>query len=165
MKKKVCICGKLDPMAEGDLLLLFDDECKLMNQHLHYNKTYVFSILWGFKTTSDDTLGFIIDMKKTKSEHIKYEYIKHLLNDFTGTYKQYFHKYSAKPVFNKNGEKHSLWHWSNLNRLNEIDIPEKQVNVDYIHHLYTEKKNFSVIQSEIIEYLEKLEDKNNTFSK
>ena len=23
-KKKVCICGKLDPMAEGQLLLLFD---------------------------------------------------------------------------------------------------------------------------------------------
>ena len=32
-KKKVTLCGKLDRMAQGLLLLLVDDDCKNMNQH------------------------------------------------------------------------------------------------------------------------------------
>ena len=44
-KKKVCICGKLDPLAEGELLLLFDDECKLMNSYLSKRKIYQWEII------------------------------------------------------------------------------------------------------------------------
>ena len=33
-KKKVVVCGKLDPMAQGQLLLLFDENCKKMNEYL-----------------------------------------------------------------------------------------------------------------------------------
>ena len=37
-KKKVCICGKLDPMAQGKLLLLFDEECKKMDERREEEK-------------------------------------------------------------------------------------------------------------------------------
>ena len=50
-KNKVCICGKLDPMAEGELLLLYNENCKNMNKYLSYNKTYQFTVLWGFNNT------------------------------------------------------------------------------------------------------------------
>ena len=164
-KNKVCICGKLDPMAEGQLLLLYDEYCKQMNNYLGHSKTYQFTVLWGFKTSSDDTLGLINNTRLINSNNINYEYIKSQLQDFTGTYNQKFHKYSAKPVHNNYGEKHSLWDWTNQNRLDEIIIPSKSVHVNYIKQLKTEKKNFNELKHNIISILEKIDTTNNTFCK
>ena len=164
-KNKVCICGKLDPMAEGELLLLYNENCKNMNKYLSHNKTYQFTVLWGFKTSSDDTLGIINNTKLITDTNIDYNYIESELQDFIGTYNQQFHKYSAKPVHNNCGEKHSLWNWTNLNRLDEIVIPSKTVNVDYIKQLKTEKKNFNQLKQNIISILEKIDTTNNTFCK
>jgi tRNA pseudouridine(55) synthase len=164
-KNKVCICGKLDPMAEGQLLLLFDEDCKKMNDYLNSNKVYQFKILWGFKTTSDDTLGSIINTTKITYNNLDYNYINTQLQNFIGTYNQEFHKYSAKPVHNSIGEKHSLWKWTYLNRLDEIIIPYKKVNVEYIRQLNTEKKNFILLKKDILEVLYKVDNTNNTFCK
>lgn len=153
-KKKVCICGKLDPMAQGQLLLLYDDNCKNMNNHLIHDKTYRFQVLWGIKTDSDDVLGLIthtnIEQKYNKN------YIDSKLNYFIGKSVQSFHNFSAIHVSNKNGEKYPLWEWSNLNRLNEIEVPQKNVNVRYIKQLYTYKKNFKIIKKEILENIKNI---------
>ena len=158
-KKKVCICGKLDPMAQGKLLLLFDEECKKMDENLEHKKTYQFKIVWGIKTDTDDTLGLI-----TEEKNINENIIKNLVNNmekyiekYEGCYNQYFHKYSARTVHNKNGEKHSLWKWTNLDRLDEIEIPYKKVSVDYIKYYHTEKKNIEVFKKEIIENMKNIE--------
>lgn len=164
-KNKVCICGKLDPMAEGQLLLLYDEHCKKMNNYLGHSKTYQFTVLWGFKTSSDDTLGLINNTILINNTNIDYDYIESELQDFTGTYNQQFHKYSAKPVHNNYGEKHSLWDWTNQDRLDEIDIPSKSVHVNYIKQLKTEKKNFNELKHSIISILEKIDTTNNTFCK
>lgn len=164
-KTKVCICGKLDPMAEGQLLLLYDEHCKKMNNYLGHSKTYQFTILWGFKTSSDDTLGLINNTRLINDTNINYDYVESELQNFTGSYNQQFHKYSAKPVHNNNGEKHSLWDWTNQNRLDEIIIPSKSVHVNYIKQLKTEKKNFNELKRSIISILEKLDTTNNTFCK
>ena len=158
-KKKVCICGKLDPMAQGKLLLLFDEECKKMDENLEHKKTYQFKIAWGIKTDTDDTLGLI-----TEEKNINENIIKNLVNNmekyiekYEGCYNQYFHKYSARTVHNKNGEKHSLWKWTNLGRLDEIEIPYKKVSVDYIKYYHTEKKNIEMVKKEIIENMKYIE--------
>jgi len=164
-KNKVCICGKLDPMAEGQLLLLFDDNCKNMNNYLNNSKTYKFTVLWGFKTTSDDTLGLITNTRKITPCDINYNYIESHLKHFIGQYNQQFHKYSAKHVYNITGEKHSLWKWTNLNRLSEINIPRKLVTVDYIKQLKTEKKNFYDLKKDILEILYRIDDTTNSFCK
>ena len=158
-KNKVCICGKLDPMAQGKLLLLFDEECKKMDENLEHKKTYQFKIAWGFQTDTDDTLGLI-----TEEKNINENMIKNLVNNmekyiekYEGCYNQYFHKYSARTVHNKNGEKHSLWKWTNLGRLDEIEIPYKKVSVDYIKYYHTENKNIEVFKKEIIENIKYIE--------
>ena len=92
-KKKVCICGKLDPMAEGQLLLLFDNDCKNMNKHLIHDKTYVFKILWGFSTDTDDTFGLINKIHNINNVNINNTYINKHLKEFIGVYNQKFHKY------------------------------------------------------------------------
>ena len=164
-KNKVCICGKLDPMAEGELLLLYDENCKNMNNYLNNNKIYQFTVLWGFKTTIDDTLGLITHTKQITKNELDYDFIESQLENFIGKYNQKFHKYSAKTVYNKFGERHSLWEWTNLNRLDEVNIPDKLVNVNYIKQIKTEKKNFDNLKKNIVEVLHKIDNTNNTFCK
>ena len=85
-KNKVCICGKLDPMAQGKLLLLFDEECKKMDENLEHKKTYQFKIAWGFQTDTDDTLGLI-----TEEKNINENKIKKLVNNM----EKYIEKYEG----------------------------------------------------------------------
>jgi len=55
--KKICFCGRLDPMARGKMLLLGDEMCKQMDNHQQYDKTYQFEIVFGLQTDTDDFLG------------------------------------------------------------------------------------------------------------
>ena len=51
-------------MAKGQLLLLFDEDCKLMIHFLEKRKVYQWDILWGIKTDTEDALGLITNEKK-----------------------------------------------------------------------------------------------------
>ena len=150
-KKKVCLCGKLDIMAEGLLQLLFDEDCKNMKHHLNHNKVYRFKILWGFQTDTSDPLGLITNYQLIDS--IDNNFINKNMESFIGTYIQKFHNYSAKTAFNNKGEKHTLWEWSKLNRLHEITIPEKTVDVKYIKLIQTQQTTLSQIKKQIISTL------------
>lgn len=152
-KKKVCICGKLDPMAKGELLLLFDEECKLMNSYLSKRKIYQWDILWGIKTDTDDALGLIIN---EKTININKNIILNIINNFIGTYEQNFHHYSAINVSNNLNERKPLWKWSMDNKLSEIEIPKKLVNVEYIKIIDTKKIKFDIIKKDIIDTIKKV---------
>ena len=108
---KCCYCGRLDPMARGQLLLLVEDECKDMPKYLTHNKEYKFEIIFGLSTDTDDPLGIInnINIKLVNYDllisKIK-EYIK------VGKFQQKFHNFSSKRV---NGEPL----WKNHNNIEE----------------------------------------------
>ena len=51
--------GRLDPMAEGLLIILIGEECKNKEKYLGLDKTYEFKILVGFSTDTYDLLGMI----------------------------------------------------------------------------------------------------------
>lgn len=92
--QKVCFAGRLDPMARGEVILLFDDECKNIDQYKKLDKTYQFYIIPGFQTKSDDPLGIIEEIKEYSDdvfslikENIKCEEIN-----------QSFHSYSSKCI-------------------------------------------------------------------
>jgi tRNA pseudouridine55 synthase len=118
---KCCYCGRLDPMARGQLLLLVGDECKDMPKYLTHNKEYQFEIIFGLSTDTDDPLGIInnidlvdYDLLITKIK----EYIK------VGKFQQKFHNFSSKRV---NGE--PLWknHNNIEDQFHEVEI----FSVDY----------------------------------
>ena len=138
-------------MAQGKLLLLFDEDCKKMDENLDHEKTYQFKINWGFQTDTDDTLGLITEEKSIDENEIKklINNMEKYIEKYEGCYNQYFHKYSARTVHNENGEKHPLWEWTNLGRLDEIEIPYKKVSVDYIKYYHTEKKNMEVLKKRL----------------
>ena len=153
-KKKVCICGKLDPLAEGELLLLFDNECKLMNSYLSKRKIYQWEIIWGLQTDTEDVMGLI---QNDININFDENYLLEIINRFIGDYLQNFHHYSSIQVKNSSLEKNPLWKWSKENRLDEIVIPNKLVNVKYIKLLNTRKINLNSIKPNIINTIKKVQ--------
>jgi len=148
LKKKVCVCGKLDPMAHGDLLLLFDEDCSHMDRYLTLDKIYTFQILWGIKTDTDDVLGKIVE----KDTNIKLtpSSLNTVINNYIGVYKQPFHNFSSIHI-KHNGERKPLWKWTLENKLDLITIPDKQVSVKYIKLLNLVENDFATIKKNILE--------------
>ncbi len=56
-EQKMTYAGRLDPMAEGVLIVLVGEECKNKDKYLGLDKEYEFEILWGFETDTYDILG------------------------------------------------------------------------------------------------------------
>lgn len=55
--KKMSYAGRLDPMAEGVLLVLLDKETKKIGEYLGFDKEYRAEILIGISSDSNDVLG------------------------------------------------------------------------------------------------------------
>lgn len=49
--------GRLDPMAEGKLLVLQGDECKVQEKYHSLDKEYEFEVLFGVSSDTADVLG------------------------------------------------------------------------------------------------------------
>ena len=49
--------GRLDPMAEGKLLVLIGDECKRQKEYTKLDKEYVIQVVLGIHTDTGDVLG------------------------------------------------------------------------------------------------------------
>jgi len=151
--KKGCTIGKLDPMASGVSICLFDNQCKNMKDYLDKEKIYEFKIIFGIQSDSDDTLGLITNGEE---KDIDIETIQKEISNFIGKYKQKYHKYSSICVSNDNNERKPLWKWTKENKLNEINIPEKEVNVKSLEFLELKKYNFNILKKIIIENISKV---------
>src|SRR6185436_8316630 len=57
-KTNMTYLGRLDPMAEG-LLLVLAGNTKDKQQYLDSDKAYEFEVLWGFETDTYDILGLV----------------------------------------------------------------------------------------------------------
>lgn len=49
--------GRLDPMADGKLLVVIGDECKQQTKYHSLDKQYLFTVLFGFQSDTYDILG------------------------------------------------------------------------------------------------------------
>lgn len=117
---KASYAGRLDPMANGLMILLINNECKQQDKYLKLNKTYEFDILFGFKTDTYDVLGKLLDYNIVQPNLVENLDIKKYTNRFIQQYPPY-----SSIVINKQ----PLWWWSKNNRLHEIKIPEKEVEI------------------------------------
>lgn len=59
----ITYAGRLDPMADGLVLLLTGETCKEKDSFLKLDKTYSFEVLFGVATDSFDMLGLITDTR------------------------------------------------------------------------------------------------------
>ena len=127
--------GRLDPMAEGLMVILSGESIFKKDEYLDFPKTYEFEIMWGFETDTADLLGKIKNETNTISEKSfdqptvlnrsknaknmipKISEIKKHLRRSIGKFEQLYPIYSSRPVGGK-----SLFEWAREGRISEVDI-------------------------------------------
>jgi tRNA pseudouridine55 synthase len=127
--------GRLDPMAQGVMLLMIGKETKNREQYLSLAKEYNFTALLGVETDTYDILGLV---KQTKNENLP-ENVTLIVNNFVnskiGKQIQKYPPYSSKTVKSK-----PLFWWAKEGKLAEIELPKHEI----------EKKNLKLLKTETI---------------
>jgi len=116
---KMTYAGRLDPMAEGVLLVLVGDECKNKENYLGLDKEYEFEILHGIQTDTYDILGLPAKSGTSDVPQIEIETSNTSIDAIEkskGKFTQKYPPYSSMTVQGK-----QLFQWAREGRLDEIE--------------------------------------------
>ncbi len=117
--KKLSYAGRLDPMAEGLLLILIDDENKDRRKLEHFDKEYEFEALLGIESDTYDLLGIpkLGNLDKVDTDKIS-EFVANSLGEVVQEYPPYSSiKVDGKPLY---------W-WARRNK--KVIAPKKIINI------------------------------------
>jgi len=146
---KMTYLGRLDPMAEG-LLLVLAGNTRDKEKYLSLDKTYEFEVLWGFKSDTYDILGMVdgegVYPKKLEGK------IESLLNKIKNKNVQEYPAYSSRTVSGK-----ALFMWARENKIEEIDIPTRSIKIFNIEHIHTRFIGGEDLLEEILGKIAKVE--------
>lgn len=116
--QKMTYLGRLDPLAEGVLLVASGDDIKRKEEFLNLDKEYEFTALFGFATDTYDVMGKIItplapltlrgEPEKTQTQ-FEMDLIK-LCKIYEGKREQKYPPYSSKNIAKNRDEKGDIVH-------------------------------------------------------
>lgn len=115
--------GRLDPMAEGLLLVLVDEANHERDKYLGLDKHYTCDILFDVATDTYDVLGRIRDFSD-KDTILDAARINGALQQFVGTREQQYPFYSSKPVSGK-----PLFKWAREGKMAELQPPGREITI------------------------------------
>lgn len=162
--EKATYAGRLDPMAEGVLLVLFGDAVHKKDGYLKLSKEYEVDVLIGVATDTGDILGIVEEIDNTSflSENSSSprpeksfdedgfkEKIIEVLKNCTGEFDEPYPMYSSRPV-----EGEPLFAWAR--RGEEVEIPTHKVKIDSITLENIRSEKLVGLEDEIISRIEKM---------
>jgi tRNA pseudouridine55 synthase len=151
--ERLSYAGRLDPMASGQLLLLEGEENDRRDKFLSLDKTYEFSILFGVGTDTFDLLGLVDKLEVCRQFSV--DKIKETLQSFVREWEMEYPPYSAKTVTYK-GKMIPLWQLTRADKLQEIEMPTKNVKVYSVGCKDIKMIDKDYIINYIINYIKKL---------
>jgi len=153
--KKGTFCGRLDPMAHGASLFLFDDKCSQKDIASKYilGKTYKFKMIVGMKTSTLDLLGI---STVHSPERINVNDISAFITGCIPGYCQTLPDYCSYRVANADGVKMPLWWWASRNRLVEVKVPGLLKNISKFEIIGEEMMTLDMISKTAIERVSKI---------
>lgn len=123
---KMTYAGRLDPMAEGLLLVLAGDKVHEKEKFLKLSKTYECTAILGVETDTYDVLGS--PLLTGEGLGVRFvEEVSGILYSFIGTFTQEYPPYSSKTINGK--QMHTLAREGNLE---DVEIPTQSVTVENI---------------------------------
>lgn len=128
--------GRLDPMAEGEMLILVGKkENKEREKYLNFDKEYEAEILLGFSTDTHDLLGLVTrqaDFARLKKENANLleEKMKKILSDLIEKKEQKYPVFSSKTVSGR-----PLFDWYKSGEIKKIEIPSHEIKIKEIRLL------------------------------
>lgn len=120
--------GRLDPLAEGQMIILVGEECKNKEKYLDYDKEYELEILFGFSTDSYDVLGLVDGVENKEIGEIN-------LDSYIGKFEQKYPRYSSKII--------------SMKEIPE-EMPSREVEIYSIEDLGTREIKGSDLLNEIL---------------
>ncbi len=155
---QLAYAGRLDPMAEGLLLILVGDECKNRDKYQDMEKEYEFEVLFGIETDTYDPLGKIqqkitnYELRDEQKLEIKSEELREIqehrdlsleirsklgvnVATLNSSLQSLISSFTGEveqeypPYSSMTVDGKPLWKWAREGRLGEIEIPKKLVNI------------------------------------
>ena len=146
--EKMTYAGRLDPMAEGVLLILAGNAVHKKEKYLKLDKEYEGEILFGFNTDTYDILG--LSKKNRQSTLISRTVLDIETKKLEGEISLPLPPYSSYKIKGK-----PLFQWAREGKLNDIEIPTRKTKI-----YSTELLSFDKISGQKL--LEKIEQKINS---
>ncbi len=147
--------GRLDPMAEGLLIVLTGENCKEKEKYLALDKEYEVEVLLGIGTDTGDVLGIArklsatsLELQALHSEKLTAHSLK--LEALVGRRREKYPSYSSKPV---NGKPMFAWAREGVT---PDEIPEKEIEIYSIDLVGTREVSSKEIRKEAIERIQKV---------
>lgn len=124
---KICFAGRLDPLAQGEMIFLTEQDTKSVSEYLGHNKTYKFSLILGIKTTSHDCFSKIGGIQDTTNNNLK---TKEILDTFIKNYTSQEYPLVSSYTIEHNKIKNPLWwFYANGYTKDQLNIPSKSVSI------------------------------------
>lgn len=149
-REKLGYAGRLDPMAEGLMLVLVGDENKKRKVYEALPKTYEFSVLFGIATDTYDVMGKIVSSSGELDMFEKK--VQELLPQYIGKRKQSYPPYSSRTV---NGK--PLYYWAREGKLTDIVIPEKEIEIFDLQYMGKDEIASGVLLDTITQRLQNVQ--------
>lgn len=143
--EKITYAGRLDPMAEGILLILAGEAVYEKEKYLKLDKEYEAEILFGFNTDAYDILG--LPKKIQQFPPISRAILDGMITKLKGEISLPLPAYSSYKIKGK-----PLFQWEREGILSEIEVPIRQTKINSAEML-----NFKKVSGEKL--LEKVEQK------
>lgn len=107
-KVSMTYLGRLDPLAEGVLLVASEEDVKRKEEFLNLDKEYEFNVLFGFATDTYDVMGKILKAEKVLDLQ-EIDLIK-ICKIYEGKREQKYPAYSSKNIAKNRNEKGDILH-------------------------------------------------------
>ncbi len=137
--------GRLDPAAEGFLIILSGDDVHKKDEYKNLEKIYEVDLIFGLSTDTGDLLGVLKSAQVRCVTKITEEDLNSVLAKLSGTREQKFHSFSSKPV-------DGLPLWSHMRENNNVEIPSHTITINKISIL----KDENISSSEIFKQVENI---------
>lgn len=138
----ITYAGRLDPMAEGLLILLAGDAVHRKQEFLDLPKTYEAKILLGFSSDTFDILGLA---QQHDAKHKNPQELITAIKDLVGTHEFPYPPYSSKTVDGK-----PLWLLTRENKISAADLPTREMTVLSVEKLEVRDEPWKNVYSEIV---------------
>ncbi len=107
-KVSMTYLGRLDPLAEGVLLVASEEDVKRKEEFLNLDKEYEFNVLFGFATDTYDVMGKILKAEKVPDLQ-EIDLIK-ICKIYEGKREQKYPAYSSKNIAKNRDAKGDILH-------------------------------------------------------
>jgi tRNA pseudouridine55 synthase len=147
---KITYAGRLDPLAEGVILLLTDNDVHRKEEFLGLDKEYEVKCLFGVSTDTYDVLGTLQESTNVKADTL--ESIQRELESIKELSSYPYPPYSSKTVGGK-----PLYQYAREGSVGDIEVPDQKLNIHEMSLIDVKEQGSEELKASILATIQQIE--------